>query len=73
VITPIHKKGDTSDVRNYKGITLLCTAYKICAAMLAERLSKEIERKGSLPETQAGFKKGRGNMDNVRILQQVIN
>jgi len=22
VITPIHKKGDTSDVRNYRGVTL---------------------------------------------------
>jgi len=73
VITPIHKKGDTSDVKNYRGITLLCTAYKIYAAILAERLREEIDRKGSLPETQAGFRKGRGTMDNVRILQQVIN
>jgi len=74
VITPIHKKEDTSDVRNYRRITLLCMAYKIYAAILAKRLSEEIERKGgSLPETQAGFRKGRGTMDNVRILQQVIN
>jgi len=71
MITPIHKKGDTSDVRNYRGITLLCTAYKIYAAILAKRLREEIERKGSLPETQVGFRKGRGTMDNVRILQQV--
>jgi len=40
---------------------------------VAERLSEEIERKGSLPETQAGFRKGRRTMDNVKILQQVIN
>jgi len=40
---------------------------------LAERLREEIEGKGSLPETQAGFRKGRGTMDNVRILQQVID
>jgi len=73
VITPIDKKGDISDVRNYKRITLLCTAYKIYAAILAERLSEEIERKGSLPETQAVFRKGRGTMNNVRFLQQVIN
>jgi len=38
VITSIHKKGDTSDMRNYRGITLLCAAYKIYAAILAERL-----------------------------------
>jgi len=36
-------------------------------------LREEIERKGSLPETQAGFRKGKGIMNNVRILQQVIN
>jgi len=73
VITPIHKKGDTNEVRNYRGITLLCTAYNIYAAILAERLSEEIERKASLLETQAGFRKGRGTIDNMRILQQVIN
>jgi len=49
VITP-QKKEDTSDVRNYRRITLLCSAYKIYAAILAERLREE-ERKGSLPET----------------------
>jgi len=73
VITPIHKKGDTSDVENYRGVTLLCTAYKIYETILAKRLRKEIEEKGNLPETQAGFRKGKGTMDNVMILQQVIN
>jgi len=59
-------------VRNYRGVTLLYTAYKIYAAILAERLRKEIEGKGSLSETQADFRKERGTMDNVKILQ-VIN
>jgi len=36
-------------------------------------LRGEIKGKGSLPETQAGFRKERGIMDNVMILQQVIN
>jgi len=73
VIIPIHKKGDTSDVSNYREVTLLCTAYKIYVAILTKRLREEIEEKGSLPETQTGFRLGRGTMDNVRILQQVIN
>jgi len=51
VITPIYKKGDTSDVKNYKRVTLLCIAYKIYAAILAERLKGEIEGKGNLPKT----------------------
>jgi len=50
VITPIPKKRNTNDVRNYRGIILLCTAYKIYAAILAKRLREEIEGKGSLPE-----------------------
>jgi len=50
-----------------------CTAYEIYAAILAERLREEKERKRSLPEIQAGFRKGRGIMDNARILKQVIN
>jgi len=52
---------------------MLCTTYKIYAAILAERLREEIERKRSLPETQAGLKKRRGTMNNVMILCQVIN
>jgi len=32
-------------VKNYREITLLCTAYKIYAAILAERLREEIEGK----------------------------
>jgi len=73
-VKTIHKKGDTSDVRKYRGIILLCMAYKIYAAILAGKLREEIEGKGSLPETHVGFRKGRGIMeDNVRILQHIIN
>jgi len=48
-------------------------AYKIYAAILAERLREKIEVTGSLPKTQADFRKGKGNMNNVMILQQIIN
>jgi len=33
-------------------------------------LREKIEKKDSLPETQADFRKGRGTMDNMKILQQ---
>lgn len=48
VITPIHKKEDKNKVENYRGITLLCTAYKMYANTLMERLRKEIEEKNIL-------------------------
>lgn len=38
IIYPIYKKGDDKEVKNYRGVTLLDTGYKIYAGMLNERL-----------------------------------
>jgi len=57
VITTIHKKEDTSDVRNYRGITLLCMAYK---GSLPETHVGFRKGRGIME-------------DNVRILQHIIN
>ena len=51
-------------------MTLLSTVYKIYAMTLNDRIKKEIETKKILPDTQAGFRKGRGR-DNIYILQHV--
>ncbi|XP_063904737.1 uncharacterized protein LOC135123790 [Zophobas morio] len=62
------KGGQKSDVKNYRGITLLNTAFKIYAMILDERLRKEMEARGMLPDGQAGFRKGRdfkAAFDNV--------
>jgi hypothetical protein len=40
--------------------------------ILEERLRKEVEERKALPETQAGFRRGRGTMDNIYILNYVI-
>lgn len=69
---PLHKRGDKEKLENYRGITLLCTAYKIYAEILRKRLEKEIELKGMLPEGQAGFRKGRSTIDNIFILNHLI-
>lgn len=67
VIAPIHKKGDPDRMENYRGVTLLCTAYKLYAGVLTERLRAKVEEKGALPETQADFRKKRGTMDNIYV------
>ncbi|XP_063913214.1 uncharacterized protein LOC135129875 [Zophobas morio] len=59
IIIPLFKKGQKSNVKNYRGIKLLNTAYKIYAMILDERLRKGMEAMGILPDGQAGFKKGR--------------
>lgn len=71
LIIPIYKKGEKKKVENYRGVTLLNTAYKIYARILNERLLKEVEEK--LGETQFGFRKGRGVIDAIYILNFIIN
>ena len=47
------------------------TAYKIYAGILNDRLEKAINDK--LSETQFGFRKGRGTVDCLYILNYIIN
>lgn len=60
-------------VSNYRGVTLMPSFYKIYAAMLAERLRKEVESKEILSENQAGILKGKGTMDQVYALNYLVN
>ncbi|KAJ3664706.1 hypothetical protein Zmor_000254 [Zophobas morio] len=73
IIIPLFKKGQKSDAKNYRGITLLNKVYKIYAMILDQRLRKEMEARGLLPDGQAVFRKGRGTiMDNVYILRHLV-
>jgi hypothetical protein len=42
-IIPIHKQGDKTDCRNYRGISVLSTSYKIVSNILLARLSPYID------------------------------
>lgn len=56
----IIKKGQGERIEEYREITLTQTAYKVYAAVLAERLRDEMETKEIPPPSQTGFKKGIG-------------
>ncbi|BES98573.1 Reverse transcriptase (RNA-dependent DNA polymerase) [Nesidiocoris tenuis] len=69
----LFKKGDPSNVANYRGISLLNCLAKIFTRILYERLVVFVESKSLIPETQNGFRKGRGCADNVFVLSSLVN
>ena len=70
VIIPIPKKGDLKCCDNWRGISLLDVVGKLFARILKERLEKIADR--VLPESQCGFRKGRGCVDMIFAARQLI-
>ena len=74
VITVLHKKGDKTEYRNYRGISLVSHAGKVIFKVVARRLSAYCGAKGLLPEEQCGFRPNRSTTDMmfvVRRLQEI--
>ena len=70
IIVPIHKKGDKTDCNNYRGISLLPTAYKILSNILLSRLTpytKEI-----IGDHQCGFRRNRSTIDHIFCILQIL-
>ena len=70
LIVPIPKKGDLQQCDNWRGISLLDVAGKVFARVIQERLSLIAER--LLPDSQCGFRKGRGCVDMVFVARQLL-
>jgi len=69
-IVKIYKrKGDRSECGNYRGISLLSTAGKILSGILNMRLQTIAE--SILPESQSGFRPGRGTTDMIFSVRQL--
>ncbi|XP_068994227.1 trichohyalin-like [Neodiprion pinetum] len=73
LIAPIVKKGEGKRVEEYRGVTLMPTLYKVYAMALADRLEREVEEKGLIPQNQTGFRKGMSTIDNIYVLIYLIN
>ena len=71
-ITHLYKnKGERSSCDNHRGISLLCIAGKILARLLLNRLILYIDEIGLVPESQCGFRPGRGTTDMLFSLRQI--
>ena len=69
ILIPIPKKGNLHCCNNWRGIALLDVMGKVVARVIQGRLQKLAER--VLPESQCGFRRGRGCTDMIFTVQQL--
>ena len=70
ILIPLHKKRSRKDCNNYRGIALLSVPGKVLSLILHSRLQAIIEPQ--LLEAQCGFRKGRGTIDQIWVMRQII-
>jgi len=70
MVINIHIKGAKSNCENYRGITLLPTAYKLVVNIIKNRLNEYLEEE--LVEEQRCFRKGRSYTDAIFTAQQIM-
>jgi sorting nexin-29 len=67
---PIYKKGDKTDCNNYRGISLLSTAYKILSNILLARLTPYVNE--IIWDHQRGYRSNKSPMDQIFYIRQIL-
>ena len=70
VFIPIPKKGNAKECSNYCTIALISHVSKVMLKILQARLQQFVNCE--LPDIQAGFRKGRGNRDQIVNIRWII-
>jgi hypothetical protein len=70
VIVPVHKKGDKTDCNNYRGRSLLSTAYNILSNILLSTLGPYIDE--IIVDHQCGFRRNRSTTDQIFCIHQKL-
>jgi hypothetical protein len=68
---PLYKKGDTTEISNYRPITILNTDYKIMTRALTTRLTKAVPT--LIHPDQAGFMRGRKIEDQTELIRLMLD
>jgi len=72
IIFPLLKKGDLSNVSNYRGISFLSCLYKLFSQLLLIRIRVWSTRNNIIHEAQAGFRKNYSTADHIFTLTSLI-
>lgn len=70
VICPVYKKGERLRCENYRGVSLLCVAYKIFTDLLRQRITPYVEE--NIGQYQGGFRRGKSTIDQLFIVRQIM-
>lgn len=72
VITPIHKKGDTANISNYRPISLLCTISKVLERLIFDQVFEHILP--NISNSQFGFVRNRSCPPHYTVhhIQQLL-
>ena len=68
----VHKKGDTTEMNNYRPLTVLTCMNATYSKILNSRLTEVVERHRLLGEIQNGFRKKRSGGDSSFILNTIL-
>ena len=69
LIVLIHKKGNTSDIKTYRPISLLSIMYKVFSNILLQRMICTLDFHQI--REQAGFRTGYSIMDHLQVVSQL--
>ena len=71
VIIKLPKKGDLENCNNWRGVTLLSVPSKVLGRVIIVRIRDALDNK--LRKEQAGFRRGKGCMQQIFILRNIID
>lgn len=66
----IFKKGDNTDIENYRPISLLCHLHKLLMRIITNRITPKFDQ--YQPVEQAGFRKGYSTLDQLQTLKLLL-
>jgi len=73
VVTAVYKKGDHTNLDNYRAIAVGLVLSKLFAIILNTRLDGFVENRGFRAHGQAGFRHNRCTADHVFVLRHLID
>ena len=70
IVIPILKKGDSSDLNNYRPVSMLVAASKVLEKIVCNQVTRFFEVNKLLPDNQHGFRAHRSTMTALSAMQK---